>query len=191
MDNSERNCLLDIKLNNDPLIEYVPRVSNDFVIEDNKKYTEMQDLLYGFEDACIMDIKIGTKTFDNKDDVNKLRDDLFKRLYEIDPNELTHEELELKAISKKRFMRWRETSTSSSTLGFRVEAIKIFNKPLETNYFKLKNINDIKNEFIKFTSNNSNAFKTYYKRLIALRETLEQSSFFKTHQVSLILISRA
>jgi 1D-myo-inositol-triphosphate 3-kinase len=184
MDFSERNCLLDIKLNNDSLIDYVPRVSNDFVVEDNKKYTEMQDLLYGFEDACIMDIKIGTKTFDDQDDVNKLRDDLFKRLFEIDPNELTKEEVKLKAISKKRFMRWRETSTSSSTLGFRVEAVKLFNKPLETNYFKLKEIEDIKKELIKFTSNNLNSLKSYYERLISLRETLKKSSFFKTHQVS-------
>jgi len=88
----------------------------------------MQDLLYGFQNPSIMDVKIGVRTFleDEKDDKEtKPRNDLYKKLLDISPDELTSEEHELKAITKKRYMQWRENSSSSSSLGFRIEAIKV------------------------------------------------------------------
>ena len=47
---------------------------------DIKDYTEMQDLLYGFHNPCIMDIKIGIRTFlenDLDDKETKPRRDLY------------------------------------------------------------------------------------------------------------------
>jgi 1D-myo-inositol-triphosphate 3-kinase len=91
-------------------------------------YIEMQDLLYGFQNPSIMDVKIGVRTFleDEKDDKEtKPRNDLYKKLLDISPDDLTPEENELKAITKKRYMQWRENSSSSSSLGFRIEAIKV------------------------------------------------------------------
>jgi 1D-myo-inositol-triphosphate 3-kinase len=90
----------------------------------------MQDLLYGFEYPSIMDIKIGVRTFlesDCDEKETKPRRDLYDRLMEIAPEEPTLEEHELKAITKRRYMSWREKSTCSATLGFRIEAIKVCN----------------------------------------------------------------
>lgn len=92
-------------------------------------YTEMQDLLYGFTNPCIMDIKIGVRTFiidDSDEKETKPRNDLYLKLIEVAPDELTKEEHSKKAITKRRYMSWRESSTCSATLGFRIEAIKVF-----------------------------------------------------------------
>ena len=88
----------------------------------------MQDLLYGFNNPSIMDIKIGVRTFlenDLDEKETKPRNDLYVRLIEIDPDHPTKEEHKLQAITKRRYMTWRDTSSCSSTLGFRIEAIKV------------------------------------------------------------------
>ncbi len=75
-----------------------------------------------------MDIKIGTRTFlenDSSEKETKPRNDLYLKLIEMAPNEPTDEERITQAITKKRYMSWRERSSCSSNLGFRIEAIKV------------------------------------------------------------------
>ena len=94
----------------------------------SQDYTEMQDLLYSFNNPSIMDIKIGVRTFiiDESDEKETMpRHDLYLKMKKIAPNELTEEEHQRQAINKRRYMSWRECSTCSSTLGFRIEAIKV------------------------------------------------------------------
>ena len=44
-------------------------------------FIEMEDLLYGFEDPCVMDIKIGTRTFLESEVKNSTpRADLYKKV---------------------------------------------------------------------------------------------------------------
>lgn len=128
MDETERNCFF--KLRNDLLAEYTPRIDNIIIDKDDcKYYTEMQDLLYGFHNPSIMDIKIGVRTFLEDDYMSdselKPRNDLYMRMIEVSPNEPNDYENAIKAITKRRYMTWREQSTCSSTLGFRIEAIKV------------------------------------------------------------------
>ncbi|KAI6233049.1 Inositol 1,4,5-triphosphate kinase 1 [Aphelenchoides fujianensis] len=135
-------------------------------IEHNgDSFIEIQDLLSQFvkpECRAVMDIKLGFRTFLESEVSNgSKRKDLFKKMMEIDPTEPTEEERKDEAITKLRYMQFRERESSTATLGFRIEAAQCPGGKLRKSFQK----------------------KQLAARLREMRLGIEMSEFFRTHEV--------
>ncbi|XP_048841549.1 inositol-trisphosphate 3-kinase B [Brienomyrus brachyistius] len=182
---SEQRCL--DRLMRDVLQPYVPAYHGD-VEKDGEKYNQMDDLLAEFDLPCVMDCKMGVRTY-LEEELTKarkkpsLRNDMYKKMIEVDPDAPTPEENAQQAVTKPRYMKWRETISSTATLGFRIEGIKKEDGTVNRDFKKTKSREQVIEAFHDFVKGNKNILKCYLKRLKEIRDTLEQSTFFKTHEV--------
>ncbi|UYV70477.1 hypothetical protein LAZ67_7003194 [Cordylochernes scorpioides] len=106
--------------------DLVPRLYRD-VCFDGQHFLELQDLLAEFShSAAVMDIKLGSRTFLESEVQNFTpRPDLYNKLIAVDPTYPTPEEHADKAVTKLRYMQFRDNLSSSSSLGFRVQGYRL------------------------------------------------------------------
>lgn len=72
---------------------------------------------------------------------------------QIDANAPTAEEHKLKGVTKTRYMIWRETISSTATLGFRIEGIRNGDGSSSKDFKTTKTKEQVKTAFLKFTNN--------------------------------------
>jgi len=92
--------------------------------EEGKRYLRLSNVLAGFMQPFVMDVKVGVRSYAESECKNtKPRKDLFQRLFKMDPGELTPEEREAESITKFRWMAYRDAKSSSASLGFRIDGM--------------------------------------------------------------------
>lgn len=149
-----------------------------------ERFIELQDLLHGFRDPHVMDVKMGTRTF-LEDEVSnaRARTDLYEKMVRLDPKAPTEAEHAAHAVTKLRYMQFREQRSSSAEQGFRIEAVKVPGEPPLTDLQKVREPQQIANTVARFLGNNEKARRAIITRLREIRELFENSDFFKTHEI--------
>ncbi|XP_044025765.1 inositol-trisphosphate 3-kinase B isoform X2 [Siniperca chuatsi] len=181
----EQRCLS--LLMRDVLRPYVPGYHGD-VEKDGQKYNQMEDLLAEFDFPCVMDCKMGVRTY-LEEELTKARKkpsprpDMYQKMIEVDPEAPTLEENHQKVVTKPRYMQWRETISSTATLGFRIEGVKKEDGTVNRDFKKTKTRDQVTAAFHDFVKGNKDILNGYLRRLEEIRDTLEVSPFFKTHEV--------
>ncbi|XP_059148094.1 inositol-trisphosphate 3-kinase homolog isoform X2 [Physella acuta] len=154
-------------------------------VEFNGEYfIEMEDLLHHFHDPSIMDIKMGTRTFLEAEVKNPvLRKDLYEKMVKVDPNAPTEEERAQEAITKLRYMQFREQESSTASLGFRIEAIRMTGEPPNTNLKKVRTKEEVSYFMETFVQDHAVVIPKLYERLCDIKEKFESIPFFSTHEI--------
>ncbi|KAL8561783.1 hypothetical protein ACOMHN_010717 [Nucella lapillus] len=167
----------------EPLRDMIPTFHRE--VEYNLEYfIEMDDLLQHFSDPNIMDIKMGKRTFLELEVKNPvLRKDLYEKMVTIDPDAPTQEEKRQEAITKLRYMQFREQESSTADLGFRIEAIRMSGEPPNTNLKKTRHKEQVAEVIVNFFKHQKSPLRCLLARLIDIREKFENSTFFKHHEI--------
>ncbi|XP_069317335.1 inositol-trisphosphate 3-kinase A isoform X1 [Eulemur rufifrons] len=190
----ERYCLA--RLMADALRGCVPTF-HGVVERDGESYLQLQDLLDGFDGPCVLDCKMGVRTYLEEEltkarERPKLRKDMYKKMLAVDPTAPTEEEHAQRAVTKPRYMQWREGISSSTTLGFRIEGIKKADGSCSTDFKTTRSREQVIRVFEEFvqgdeevlvSAESQNPERRYLNRLQQIRDTLEVSEFFRRHEV--------
>ena len=147
-------------------------------------FIELQDLLFGFNDPHVMDIKMGTRTF-LESEVSKTtaRSDLYQKMIAVDPDAPTEQEHEQRAVTKLRYMQFREQQSSTCSHGFRIEAMKLPGSPPITDLKKVKSRQEVLDTMKLFLGTRVTTREKLLARLKNLRSKIEMSEYFQTHEV--------
>ncbi|VVC33869.1 Hypothetical protein CINCED_3A022321 [Cinara cedri] len=171
-------------LSNEPsLQDIVPKYYRE-VEYNGQTFIELQDLLYGFRDPNVMDIKMGTRTFLESEVKNtSARQDLYLKMIAVDPEAPTPEERELQAVTKLRYMQFREEQSSTCSHGFRIEAMKFRGSPPVTDLKTVKSDEEVNNTLALFLGDRHDIKQRLVARLNEIRSKLDRSHYFKTHEI--------
>uniref|UniRef100_A0A914I6Q3 Kinase n=1 Tax=Globodera rostochiensis TaxID=31243 RepID=A0A914I6Q3_GLORO len=145
------------------------------IAHNQESFIEIQDLLAQFpnkERRAIMDIKIGTRTFMESEVNNSTkRVDLYQKMVALAPDEPTEAEQGEGKVTKLRYMQFRERESSSAALGFRIEAAQLPG-------------GKVRQTLTDFFDGRADDFRPQLlDRLRQIREAVERSEFFRTHEV--------
>ncbi|KAL1501898.1 hypothetical protein ABEB36_007135 [Hypothenemus hampei] len=168
----------------DPLLkDIVPKYYRE-VEYHGELFIELQDLLHGFQDPYVIDIKMGTRTFLESEVKKRIaRSDLYQKMIAIDPTAPTEEEHRQKAVTKLRYMQFRELQSSTCSQGFRIEAMKCRGAPPVTDLKTVKSQEEVVRTLDTFLGGREEVRQRLLTRLSETRSKIEQSEFFKCREV--------
>eukprot|EP00096_Caligus_rogercresseyi_P009110 TRINITY_DN3035_c0_g1_i1.p1 TRINITY_DN3035_c0_g1~~TRINITY_DN3035_c0_g1_i1.p1 ORF type:complete len:548 (-),score=153.11 TRINITY_DN3035_c0_g1_i1:99-1742(-) len=176
------------KFLHDSLRDFVPEFRGLLTLADDEKFIQLQDCLSSFKCPSIMDCKIGVRTYLEEElakakEKPKLRKDMYEKMIAVDTSAPTEEEHRLKGVTKPRYMVWRETISSTATLGFRIEGVKKADGTSKKDFKTTKNREQVSEAFRNFIASSASTAKLYLERLKKIRQALDKSEFFKSHEL--------
>lgn len=185
-------CALE-ELMSDHLKPFVPLFYKEILIPETpgappEPYLEIQDLLGNFQNPSVMDVKMGVRTFlESEVTKSSKRMDLLQKMVELDPDEPTDDERK-SGITKLRYMSFRERLSSTKTMSFRIEGIKLANQECCTDFKTMKNREEVAEVLLTFFPPTSeplhNLVRTRFtQRLVELHEACLRSQFFWCHEL--------
>lgn len=182
---NERQCFE--KLQRDVLLPFVPQY-HGVVESDGQSFLHLSDLLVTFHEPSVLDCKMGVRTYLEEELVRaqeqpRLREDLYKKMVEVDREGPTAEEHIQHAVTKLRYMQWRETLSSTHSLGYRIEGVKKSDGTCRTDFKRTRSQQDIIRVFQDFVGGSVNIMESYLCRLTEIQQVLCKSQFFKQHEV--------
>ncbi|CAH1714643.1 unnamed protein product [Aphis gossypii] len=131
-----------------------------------------------------MDIKMGTRTFLESEVKNSsARQDLYLKMIAVDPEAPNAEERKLQAVTKLRYMQFREEQSSTCSHGFRIEAMKFRGSPPVTDLKTVKSDEEVNNTLALFLGDRHDIKQRLVVRLNEIRSKLDRSHYFKTHEI--------
>ncbi|KAK7487175.1 hypothetical protein BaRGS_00021670 [Batillaria attramentaria] len=157
------------------------------VEKDGTSYVQLQDLLCKFTSPCVMDIKMGVRTY-LEEELEKarkkptLRKDLYQKMISVDATAPTEEEQQQEAVTKPRYMRFRDDMSSTSSLGFRIEGIKT-NAGSSKDYKDTRSRESVCTALRGFIGDTESVLPKYISALSEIAEALQSSNFFKTNEM--------
>jgi len=154
---------------------------------------EMEDLTHAVPMASLMDIKMGMRTFTEEDaSSTAIRDDLLSKMLKVQPDAAAPEEMARGGITKMRYLEFREQSTTSKALGFRIDAIRLAdgiegNAPDSEELKKITDEEQVRRAVAEYVQGRRTLLASFTRELRELRDTLERCPHFA--QVSFIRTS--
>ncbi|XP_059372744.1 inositol-trisphosphate 3-kinase B-like isoform X2 [Carassius carassius] len=178
-------------LMSDALSQFVPHYFGH-ISQDGEQYIRLKDLLSGLKNPVIMDCKMGVRTYQEEEIIKarsnaSVRSDMYQKMMKIDPEAPTAEEHAQKGVTKLRYLQWRDDSSSTSSLGFRIEGILMGNGKVLRDFYKTCTEAQVTETLLNFTRRQVHILEAYESRLQVLNEALKESSFFNRHEVSVKL----
>ncbi|XP_064091009.1 inositol-trisphosphate 3-kinase homolog isoform X1 [Macrobrachium nipponense] len=167
----------------DPAREITPTFFREIKYQE-EYFIEMADLLYSFNNPCVMDIKMGTRTFLETEVSNTTaRHDLYEKMIKVDASAPSSKESEEKAVTKLRYMDFRDNMSSSRSLGFRIEALKMSGSDAITELQTVRSREEVANIMTGFLKGRESTKRQIIERLHHLRKVFVNSPFFQGHEV--------
>ncbi|XP_058654831.1 inositol-trisphosphate 3-kinase B isoform X2 [Onychostoma macrolepis] len=174
-------------LMSDALCQFVPHYFGH-ISQDGDRYIRLEDLLSGLKNPVIMDCKMGVRTYQEEEIIKarsnaSVRSDMYQKMVKVDPAAPTAEEHAQKGVTKLRYLQWRDDSSSTSSLGFRIEGIVMGNGKVLRDFYKTRTEAQVIETLVNFTRRQVHLLEAYESRLQALNEALKESNFFNRHEI--------
>ncbi|XP_016305721.1 inositol-trisphosphate 3-kinase B-like [Sinocyclocheilus anshuiensis] len=174
-------------LMSDALCQFVPHYFGH-ISQDGERYIRLEDLLSGLKNPVIMDCKMGVRTY-QEEEISKARSnatvraDMYQKMVKVDPAAPTAEEHAQRRVTKLRYLQWRDDSSSTSSLGFRIEGIVMRNGKVLRDFYKTRTEAQVTETLLTFTRRQVHILEAYESRLQALNKALKESNFFNRHEI--------